>query len=344
MSGTVRERVDICLNEHRFLTYKLLEALSHTSSNVNPAMLRSTNDYFDMVVAKDKQLLHTIKQLNQHQAAQKELDALKEQIADKEQKIVRYAKELRSGQQSIASVLAKHRCTLDQCASDASTKVQLAPQDIVAYAHKIACTTSAPSNWQPGYPMFGFMPPAPTPEMMRGGVLSRGIIEATVTKENAYDAFKKGQNTSLTSPQTEKAVAGSLEYNGLGEADDKTPVVPGWKAGDVVDLSPEALVKLRGHGVFADHGIALPSQLRPNEPIPAEFMDMLRVALEKQSQNKRTALYDDDEGPNAKKAKDDSGSSSSSDDDQGASDESEEESEVEKDKIRWSLSSDEDSD
>ncbi|RLO04186.1 hypothetical protein DYB28_010078, partial [Aphanomyces astaci] len=50
------------LNEHRFLTYKLLESLSHTSANVNPAMLRSTNDYFDMVVAKDKQLLRTVKQ------------------------------------------------------------------------------------------------------------------------------------------------------------------------------------------------------------------------------------------------------------------------------------------
>ncbi|RHY13373.1 hypothetical protein DYB37_010681 [Aphanomyces astaci] len=62
MTGTIREGVEISLNEHRFLTYKLLESLSHTSANVNPAMLRSTNDYFDMVVAKDKQLLRTVKQ------------------------------------------------------------------------------------------------------------------------------------------------------------------------------------------------------------------------------------------------------------------------------------------
>ncbi|CAK4085035.1 unnamed protein product [Aphanomyces euteiches] len=338
---TIREKVEINLNEHRFLTYKLLEALSHTSANVNPAMLRSTNTYFDLVVEKDKQLLHSIKQLNKHQAAQKELDAIKAQIADKEQKIIRYAKELRSGQQAISSVLAKHRRTLDQCAQDAPNKVKLAPRDVIAYAHKIACTTSAPANWQPGYPMFGFMPPAPTPEMMRAGVLSRGVIEETVTKENAYDAFKKNQNASLTSVQPERGVDGEIVYKSLGTAADGSELPPGWKGGDSVELSAEALVKLRGPSVFADHGISLP-HLQPNQPIPSEYMDMLRASLEKQNQNKRAAA-NDDEGPNAKKAREDDTASSSSSDQDGGS-ESEEESEAEKEKIRWSLSDDSDSD
>ncbi|RHY30483.1 hypothetical protein DYB32_004291 [Aphanomyces invadans] len=170
----MRERVEISLNEHRFLTYKLLESLSHTSANVNPAMLRSTNDYFDLVVAKDKQLLNTVKQrtsgpsLNQHQSAQKELDALKAQIADKEQKIVRYAKELRSG---------------------------------------------------------------------------RGT---TVTKESQYDSFKKGQQGGLASPLVER--------------------------GDLMGIQ--------------EFDIALPGHLRPNDPIPSDILDALRVKLDAQKKRK----------------------------------------------------------
>ncbi|ETV99016.1 hypothetical protein H310_08489 [Aphanomyces invadans] len=338
-SGTMRERVEISLNEHRFLTYKLLESLSHTSANVNPAMLRSTNDYFDLVVAKDKQLLNTVKQLNQHQSAQKELDALKAQIADKEQKIVRYAKELRSGQQSIASALAKHRRTLEQCHQDSSSKVVLDPLEVVAYAHKIAGSTSAPPNWKPEYPMFGFVPPAPTPEMMRAGVLSRGIIEATVTKESQYDSFKKGQQGGLASPLVERGISGAIAYTGLGGATgDTNAILPGWRDGDV-ELSVEALVKLRGPTVFAEFDIALPGHLRPNDPIPSDILDALRVKLD--AQKKRKAEREAD-SPDAKKAKEVDSSSSSSDND-GGSDSSDEESEADKvQTIQWSLSDDED--
>ncbi|ETV66854.1 hypothetical protein, variant [Aphanomyces astaci] len=344
MTGTIREGVEISLNEHRFLTYKLLESLSHTSANVNPAMLRSTNDYFDMVVAKDKQLLRTVKQLNQHQTAQKELDALKAQIADKEQKIVRYAKELRSGQQSIASVLAKHRRTLTQCAQDAASKVVLDPLDIVAYAHKIAGSTSAPPNWQPEYPMFGFVPPAPTPEMMRAGVLSRGIIEATVTKESSYEAFKKGQQADLASPLVEGGVGGAISYASLGGGAADNGLIPGWKEGEV-ELSVEALVKLRGLSVFAEYDVALPGHLRPTDPIPADALEALRVKVE--AQRKRKAEHAAaNNGPDAKKFKQGDAESSSSSSDNGASsDEESEESEAEKvQTIRWSLSDDEDSD
>lgn len=56
---------------------------------------------------------------------------------------------------------------------DRAAAAGVAVPDIVAYAQRISGTTSAPAYWKPGMPMVGFLPPAPLPEMMRMGALTR---------------------------------------------------------------------------------------------------------------------------------------------------------------------------
>ncbi|OQR82430.1 hypothetical protein ACHHYP_16056 [Achlya hypogyna] len=334
---SIRDRVDVCLNEHRFIAYKLLESLSHASSNTTPAILRTTDSLFEAILKKDRLLLQTVKQLNAHQVAQKELDRLKAQIAEKEAKIVNYARALRSGQKAISNVLLKHKRVLTNAKASPSA-THLAPQDIIAYAHKVASTSSAPAGWQPGFPMFGFMPPAPTPEMMRAGVLSRGVIDSIVTKETtSYTSTKRSLDAiapNVPSNNTDVRI-------GLGISDEEISklIPPGWKPGDPIDLPAEALVRLRGPSVFAEHGIEVPNHILKaiNEhPIPPLYMDQLRAKLEEKAPGHvdKKAKLDD--------ANDDGSSESSSSSDEG-SEASDSESE-QAPKIRMTLSDSEDDD
>ncbi|OQR81852.1 hypothetical protein THRCLA_11344 [Thraustotheca clavata] len=313
VTGTdaIGDRVTLCLNEHRFLAYKLLDALSHASSNTTPSILRTTDSLFEDVLKKDRVLLQTIKQLNQHQRAQKELDRIKQQIAEKEAKIVAYAKELRTGQQAINSVLLKHKRVLENAKAAPNTP-RFPPQDIIAYAHKVASTTSAALNWQPGFAMVGFLPPAPTPEMMRAGVLSRGIIDSLVTKEStAYTATKRPIE-DITAPTP---LTGEVRIN-LGTSDEEIEKLfpAGWKAGDAIDLPAEALVRHRGAAIFADYGIEIPANMLKTGndylSVPQTYMDQLRAKLEEKNAghiDKKQRVDDEDS----------SGSSSSSENDEG---------------------------
>ncbi|KDO19302.1 hypothetical protein SPRG_14694 [Saprolegnia parasitica CBS 223.65] len=336
-SASMRDRVDVCLNEHRFIAYKLLESLSHASSNTTPTILRTTDSLFEAILKKDRVLLQTVKQLNAHQAAQKELDNIKAQIAEKEAKIVQYARELRGGQKAISNVLLKHRRVLSN-AKASSTTSHMKPQDIIAYAHKVASTSSAPAGWQPGYPMFGFMPPAPTPEMMRAGVLSRGIIDSIVTKEtSSYTSTKRSLDASSAGVPS---AVGDVRI-GLGISDEEISklIPPGWKPGDPIDLPAEALVRLRGPSVFAEHGIEVPGHILKainEQPIPPVYMEQLRAKLDEKTPGHV------DKKPRLDDAPDEASSESSSSSDEG-SDASDSESE-QVPKIRMTLSDSEDDD
>ncbi len=44
---------------------------------------------------------------------------------------------------------------------------------ILRYARVVSISSSAPEYWQPGMPMVGFLPPAPTAEAMRAGAFAK---------------------------------------------------------------------------------------------------------------------------------------------------------------------------
>jgi hypothetical protein len=119
-----------------------------------------------------------------HQETQKELARLQADIKSKKNKVVSYAAQLRRSQEDIADVLRKHQTVLHnarqktkgagcfpyywevpiQKEADGPTDgsvVVLDPRDVVAYAHRIAGTTSAPREWRPGVCLSPFPPDIP---------------------------------------------------------------------------------------------------------------------------------------------------------------------------------------
>ncbi|KAF4323473.1 hypothetical protein BBO99_00001366 [Phytophthora kernoviae] len=293
MGGSIREEVEVALHEHRFLVTKLLESLNTASlppSTITAMRLRTVNETFNKVLEKDRDLLTAVKKLARHQVAQKELLRIEKEVENKKQKVVQYAAQLRRSQEDIANVLRKHRVVLQNAKQ--KSKVVLNPLDIVAYAHRIAGTTSAPKEWQPGFPMFGFMPPAPQEHMMRAGVLSRGIVAEIVTQ-----GPEKYTSTAARVKQEGDGGEALEKLDipiGLGASDAqiRKQMPPGWKPGDPVDLPLDALLHYMGRSFFAEHGITLPESWKTGDPLPPDAMEILRKKFK--LPEKRAPLYDDE--------------------------------------------------
>ncbi|EEY63314.1 uncharacterized protein PITG_15016 [Phytophthora infestans T30-4] len=292
MGGSIREEMEVALHEHRFLVTKLLESLNTASlppSTITATRLRTVNETFNKVLEKDRDLLTAVKKLARHQVAQKELLRIEAEIENKKQKVVQYAAQLRCSQEDIADVLRKHRVTLQNAKQ--KSKVVLDPRDIVAYAHRIAGTTSAPKEWQPGFPMFGFMPPAPQEHMMRAGVLSRGIVAEIVTQgpekytSTAARVSKEGDGDAMEKLNIPIGL-------GASDAQIRKQMPPGWKPGDPVDLPLDALLHYMGRNFFTEHGITLPESWKTGDPLPPDAMEILRKKFK--LPEKRAALYDDE--------------------------------------------------
>ncbi|GLD94814.1 hypothetical protein PINS_up003439 [Pythium insidiosum] len=350
---SVREDVEVFLHEHRFLVTKLLESLNAAAlppSTITSTRLRTVSDTFNRVLEKDRELLAAVKNLVRHQIAQKELLAIEAAIDEKRQRVIRYAAQLRRSQEDISSVLRKHRRVLDQAAQQPQ-QPRLDPRDVVAYAHRIAGTTAADKNWRPGFPMFGFMPPAPQEHMMRAGVLSRGVVDEIVTLD-ASDKLK--YSATQRDDRGDAGDAGTTKLNGIPiglgamDAGIRQQMPPGWKPGDPVDLPLEALLHYMGRNTLAEHGVTLPETWKTGDPLPPEAMELLRKKFK--IPEKRSAMYDDEvvddvESLRKKRRLDDAEnedkSESSSDSD--SSDDSDSDKDVVK-RVQLSLSSDDDDD
>ncbi|RLN93415.1 hypothetical protein BBJ28_00006927 [Nothophytophthora sp. Chile5] len=321
-----------------------------------------------------------------HQVAQKELLRVEAQIQSKKQKVVQYAAQLRRSQEVHSqrrnrglemlrpNVLRKHRVVLQNAKQ--KPKVVLDPRDIVAYAHRIAGTTSAPKEWQPGvrlallsvvtlspqlcsqltfcaylhiqFPMFGFMPPAPQEHMMRAGVLSRGIVAEIVTQ-----GPEKYTSTAARVKQEGEDGEALEKLNipiGLGASDAqiRKQMPPGWKPGDPVDLPLDALLHYMGRSFFTEHGITLPESWKAGDPLPSDAMEILRKKFK--LPEKRAPLYDDEVVDDVaglrkkRKLEDDSGDVKTEDAESSSSSESSDSDEEAPNAISLSLSSSSDDD
>ncbi|CAI5722151.1 unnamed protein product [Peronospora destructor] len=293
MGGSIREEVQVALHEHRFLVTKLLESLNTASlppSTITTTRLRTVTETFHKVLEKDRDLLAAVKKLSRHQVAQTELRRIKTEIENKKQKVIRYATQLHRSQEDVAKVLRKHCVVLQNTKEKA--KVVLDPRDIIAYAHRIAGTTSAPKDWQPRFPMFGFMPPAPQEHMMRAGVLSRGIVAEIVTQgpEKYTSTAARAKQEGDGNEDIEKLdIPVRL---GASDAQIRKQMPPGWKPGDPVDLPLDALLHYMGRNFFTEHGITLPESWKTGDALPTDAMEILRKKFK--LPEKRAALYDDE--------------------------------------------------
>ncbi|KUF83059.1 hypothetical protein AM587_10001694 [Phytophthora nicotianae] len=271
MGGSIREEMEVALHEHRFLVTKLLESLNTASlppSTITATRLRTVNETFNKVLEKDRDLLAAVKKLARHQVAQKELLRIEAEIENKKQKVVQYAAQLRRSQEDIANVLRKHRVVLQNAKQ--KPKVVLDPRDIVAYAHRIAGTTSAPKEWQPGvqFPMFGFMPPASQEHMMRACVLSRGIVAEIVSQDpekytsTAARVKQDGDSEAIEKLNTPIGL-------GASDAQIRKQIPPGWKPGDPVDLPLDALLHYMGRSFFTVHEYCTTRVVETRRPAPS---------------------------------------------------------------------------
>ncbi|KAL0584524.1 hypothetical protein ABG067_005703 [Albugo candida] len=306
----VGDYVECALQEHRSIVTNLLESINTASlppSTITNIRLRSVQEQVHRLLESDRRLATAVKTLWTHQITQKTLFQLQNEIKAKEERVIEYATQLRNAQvlpmsgfappapqEQImrAGVLSRgviaETVTRDgfkptridvltdsdlSGANDLKTPIGLDPQLLVAYAHRIAGTTSAPKHWQPGLPMSGFAPPAPQEQIMRAGVLSRGVIAETVTR----DGFKPTRIDVLT--DSDLSGANDLKTPiGLGatDAEIRNQMPPGWKPGDPVDLPLDALLHYMGRSFFQEHGITLPESWRNGDAVPPEAMDLLR--------------------------------------------------------------------
>ncbi len=92
------------------------------------------------------------------------------------------------------NALRIHSSRLEHCIGKAMTLLAAADKtkaraqeggitidDILSYARVVGVSSSAPEYWQPGMPMIGFLPPAPTAEAMRAGAFAkREILDGKV--------------------------------------------------------------------------------------------------------------------------------------------------------------------
>lgn len=101
--------------------------------------------------------------------------------------------------------------------------------------------------------MFGFMPPAPQPHMMRAGVLSRGVVAETVTQEpeKYSSSAKASRSTGATTDGSDGLEKLSLPIGlGASDAQIRKQMPPGWNPGDPVDLPLDALLHYMGRSFF----------------------------------------------------------------------------------------------
>ncbi|RLN98556.1 hypothetical protein BBJ28_00009215 [Nothophytophthora sp. Chile5] len=405
VSPPLRFRVSACFSMPQSLRFCLLnmrEMLRNCCyrppSTITVTRLRTVNETFRKVLEKDRDLLAAVKKrafeqtplrsacalgvdpnltyigitlsvvgsvVSRHQVAQKELLRVEGQIQSKKQKVVQYAAQL-------PNVLRKHRVVLQNAKQKPKAPVVLDPRDIVAYAHRIAGTTSAPKEWQPGvrlpllsavtlsppqlcnqltfcayfhiqFPMFGFMPPAPQEHMMRAGVLSRGIVAEIVTQ-----GPEKYTSTAARVKQEGEGGEALEKLNipiGLGASDAqiRKQMPPGWKPGDPVDLPLDALLHYMGRSFFTEHGITLPEAWKAGDPLPPDAMEILRKKFK--LPEKRAPLYDDEVVDDVaslrkkRKLEDDSGDGKTEDAESSSSSESSDSDEEAPNAISLSLSS-----
>ncbi len=100
------------------------------------------------------------------------------------------------------SALRTHSSRLEHCIDEsmpllaAADKAEVRAQEggitidaILRYARVVSVSSSAPEYWQPGMPMVGFLPPAPTAEAMRAGAFAkREILDGKVGVSDADGA------------------------------------------------------------------------------------------------------------------------------------------------------------
>jgi len=131
---------------------------SPSSSAVNA----SPEELMERLLQTDHALLRSVDQLREHQREQQRLARLREEVEKKDRMVDQLALQLQQVQATLQRVVDDTKGKLSrQAQGEEGGEAPLDVDDVVAYAHKVSCTTSAPPNWNPNMPLRVFLPPAP---------------------------------------------------------------------------------------------------------------------------------------------------------------------------------------
>lgn len=119
----------------------------------------------ERLLRTDQALLRALNQLREHQRQQQRLARLKDEVAKKDGVVEQLALQLQQAQGTLQRVIDDTTTKLDRPlvpGGGSARRDGVDVDEVVAYAHKVSYTTSAPPNWNPNLPhMRMFLPPAP---------------------------------------------------------------------------------------------------------------------------------------------------------------------------------------
>ncbi|KAL9963588.1 hypothetical protein ACROYT_G027111 [Oculina patagonica] len=213
---STKDVINAILDDYEKLTKELFESLSATSlyrTTKQDASSGDTAKAVDQLIAKDKELQAAIKQVQEQQARQHEIQTVKEEISKKDQEILSLESQLKEAEKLLSQALFQAKKKLS--AINQANKGMVSSEDLIKYAHRISSSNAveAPVSWMPGDPRR----PYPQDIEMRSGWLGRlmeGVPSETDQPVTGASSLQELTQPSVSTTHMSQPVGGLGLTNG----------------------------------------------------------------------------------------------------------------------------------
>jgi mediator of RNA polymerase II transcription subunit 4 len=163
----------------------------------------------ELLVAKDKELKHYLKQAADQEEIQKKSDAIRDEIRKLDNEIGQLQRNLQVAEQALAKAIYEAKQKLAQI-HKANGK-PLSSEELIKYAHRISAShaVAAPYNWEQGDPRR----PYPTDIEMRSGWLGQGFSDAMLHPPHAPGPVIHPQQSMQLPHQQPQASGSGMDMN-----------------------------------------------------------------------------------------------------------------------------------
>ncbi|KAI8074156.1 vitamin-D-receptor interacting mediator subunit 4-domain-containing protein [Gongronella butleri] len=171
MSSSLRDQVDQLLTQYSQATQKYFQSMLTVAqtNHVDPHNNPEAN--MQAIIKIDKQLQQAIDQIGEHQARQRQIIQVQDEIQTYQETLLSMVGKLNSARQDLDVILDKAKGELKATEYASSANVQFT--DVLSYASKLSKYTSAPPNFDLMNREIkaDFEKPYPDEERMRRGML-----------------------------------------------------------------------------------------------------------------------------------------------------------------------------
>ncbi|XP_073255372.1 mediator of RNA polymerase II transcription subunit 4-like [Porites lutea] len=209
---STKDVINTILDDYEKLTKELFESLSAASLYRTSKQDASSGDMtkaVDQLIAKDRELQLAVKQVQEQQARQKEIQTVKEDISKKDQEILNLESQLKEAEKILSQALFQAKKKLS--AINQANKGIVSSEELIKYAHRISSSNAveAPVSWMPGDPRR----PYPQDIEMRSGLLGRLGEDVAMETEQPM-----GDSNLQEFMQPSSSTSNSQPANALGRA------------------------------------------------------------------------------------------------------------------------------